>query len=77
MAARRRLAPGIVTPEIERIAEAAASEGGAAKVCGAGGGGMVSVWATPGTREKVGAAIRAAGFKIASFRLDLRGLEVD
>ena len=77
MAARKRLAPGVSSPEIEKIAEAAASEGGAAKVCGAGGGGMVSVWAVPGKREKVAAAIRAAGFKIASFRLDLRGLEVD
>jgi D-glycero-alpha-D-manno-heptose-7-phosphate kinase len=67
----------VSSPEIEKIAEAAASEGGAAKVCGAGGGGMVSVWAVPGTKEKVAAAIRAAGFKIVNFRLDLRGLEVD
>ena len=77
MEARKRLAPGVSTPEIEKIAAAAASEGGAAKVCGAGGGGMVSVWAAPGRKEKVAAAIRAAGFKIAAFRLDLRGLEVD
>ena len=77
MSARKGLAPGVSSPEIERIAEAAASEGGAAKVCGAGGGGMVLVWAVPGTREKVQAAIRAAGFKIVDFRLDLRGLEVD
>lgn len=77
MAARKRLAPGVSSPEIEKIAEAAASEGGAAKVCGAGGGGMVLVWAVPGTKEKVAAAIRAAGFKIIAFRVDLRGLEVD
>jgi D-glycero-alpha-D-manno-heptose-7-phosphate kinase len=76
MAARKRLAPGVSTPEIERIAEAAASEGGAAKICGAGGGGMVLVWAVPGKKEKVAAAIRSAGFKMASFRLDLRGIEV-
>jgi hypothetical protein len=38
---------------------------------------MVSVWAVPGSRDKVAAAIRAAGFKIIDFRLDLRGLEVD
>ena len=76
MEARKRLAPGVSTPEIEKIAAAAASEGGAAKICGAGGGGMVLVWAVPGKKEKVAAAIRAAGFKIASFRLDLRGLEV-
>ena len=76
MNARKGLAPGVSSPEIEKIAEAAASEGGAAKVCGAGGGGMVAVWAVPGKREKVAAAIRAAGFKTVAFRLDLRGLEV-
>jgi D-glycero-alpha-D-manno-heptose-7-phosphate kinase len=77
MEARKRLAPGVSSPEIERIAAAAASEGGAAKVCGAGGGGMVSVWAVPGRREKVVEALRKEGFKPAAFRLDLRGLEVE
>lgn len=77
MDARKRLAPGVSTPEIDRIAEAAASAGGAAKVCGAGGGGMVSVWSPPGRREAVAAAIRAAGFKVIAFRIDLRGLEVE
>lgn len=76
-AARKRLAPGVTTPEIDRIAEAAAAEGGAAKVCGAGGGGMVAVWAAPGRRGAVEAAIASAGFKPQSFRLDLRGLEVE
>jgi D-glycero-alpha-D-manno-heptose-7-phosphate kinase len=77
MASRIRLAPGVSSPEIDRIKEAAASAGGAAKVCGAGGGGMVSVWATPGKREGVQAALQAAGFKPIPFRLDLRGLEID
>jgi D-glycero-alpha-D-manno-heptose-7-phosphate kinase len=76
-AARKRLAPGVTTPEIDRIVEAARSEGGAAKVCGAGGGGMVSVWAPPGKRERVEAALVASGFKPVAFRLDLRGLEVE
>jgi len=77
MASRVRLAPGVSSPEIDRIKEAAASAGGAAKVCGAGGGGMVSVWATPGKRSGVEAALQAAGFKPVAFRLDLRGLEID
>jgi D-glycero-alpha-D-manno-heptose-7-phosphate kinase len=77
MEARIRLAPGVTSPEIDRIAQAAASAGGAAKVCGAGGGGMVSVWATPGKREKVETALQAAGFRPIVFRLDLRGLEVE
>lgn len=75
--ARKLLATGVTTPEIDRIAEAAAAADGAAKVCGAGGGGMVSVWAVPGKREKVAAAVTAAGFKVINFRLDLRGLEVE
>jgi hypothetical protein len=38
---------------------------------------MVSVWATPGKRSGVEAALQAAGFKPVAFRLDLRGLEID
>jgi D-glycero-alpha-D-manno-heptose-7-phosphate kinase len=76
-AARKRLAPGVTTPEIDRIAEIAAASGGAAKVCGAGGGGMVTVWAVPGRREKAEKALQEAGFKAIRFRLDLRGLEVE
>jgi D-glycero-alpha-D-manno-heptose-7-phosphate kinase len=76
MQARVRLAPGVSSPEIDRIARAAASEGGAAKVCGAGGGGMVSVWATPDRRPKVEEALRKEGFKPVPFRVDLRGLEI-
>lgn len=79
--ARKRLAPGVSSPEIDRIAAAARSAGGAAKVCGAGGGGMVAVWAVPGrrgkgTRERVVEALAGAGFRPVPFRLDLRGLEV-
>jgi D-glycero-alpha-D-manno-heptose-7-phosphate kinase len=77
MQSRVRLAPGVSSPEIDRIRDAAASAGGAAKVCGAGGGGMVSVWATPGKRAAVEAALQAAGFKPVAFRLDLRGLEIE
>jgi len=75
--ARKRLAPGVTSPEIDRIAAAAQSAGGAAKVCGAGGGGMVAVWAPPGRREAVESAVKSAGFKSVPFRVDLRGLEVE
>jgi D-glycero-alpha-D-manno-heptose-7-phosphate kinase len=80
--ARKRLSPAVTTPEIDRIAEVAQANGGAAKVCGAGGGGMVAVWAPPGeggpgSREAVEGALRAGGFKIIPYRLDLRGLEID
>ena len=76
--ARKRLAPGVTTPEIDRIVEAAASAGGAAKVCGAGGGGMVAVWAPAGRGRRDGRRrAQAAGFKTVPFRVDLRGLEVE
>jgi D-glycero-alpha-D-manno-heptose-7-phosphate kinase len=75
--ARKRLAPGVTTPEVDRIVEAAVSAGGAAKVCGAGGGGMVAVWAPPGRRDAAAAAVQSAGFKAVPFRVDLRGLEVE
>jgi D-glycero-alpha-D-manno-heptose-7-phosphate kinase len=75
--ARTRLAPGVTTPEVDRIVEAAVSAGGAGKVCGAGGGGMVTVWAPPGRREAAAAAVTAAGFKLVPFRVDLRGLDVE
>src|SRR5439155_1560966 len=68
---------GVSSREIDRIAAAAQSAGGAAKVCGAGGGGMVAVWAPPGRREGVESAVTSAGFKSVSFRVDLRGLEVE
>jgi D-glycero-alpha-D-manno-heptose-7-phosphate kinase len=76
-AARKRLAPGVTTPEVDAIVAAAESAGGAAKVCGAGGGGMVAVWAPPGRREAAAAAVQAAGFKPVPFRVDLRGLDVE
>ena len=76
-AARQQLAPGVTTPEIDRIAEIAAAAGCAAKVCGAGGGGMVCVWAPLGRRESVSRALREAGFGLPGFRLDLRGLDVE
>ncbi|HEY7676513.1 MAG TPA: hypothetical protein VIG69_05550 [Candidatus Methylomirabilis sp.] len=80
--ARKRLAPGVTTPDIDRIAEVAREAGGAAKVCGAGGGGLVAVWATPGAREAgrreaVETALRASGYRTFPVRVDLLGLEVE
>jgi mevalonate kinase len=72
----------VTTPEIDRIVEIAESHGGAAKVCGAGGGGVVAVWAAPGSRgqgprERVAAALESEGLRAFPFRADLRGLEVE
>jgi D-glycero-alpha-D-manno-heptose-7-phosphate kinase len=78
--ARKRLFPGVTTPEIDRVVEVAREAGGAAKACGAGG--VVAVWAPPGAREagrreKVQAAVTAAGFRVFPVRVDLLGLEVE
>jgi D-glycero-alpha-D-manno-heptose-7-phosphate kinase len=75
--ARKRLGPGVSSPELDQIVEAAASAGGAAKACGAGGGGIAAAWAPPGRREAVAAALADAGFPPLAFRVDLRGLEVN
>jgi D-glycero-alpha-D-manno-heptose-7-phosphate kinase len=74
--ARKQLAPGVTSPEIDRIVEVARAAGGAAKVCGAGGGGMVAVWCAPGRRAEAEAALRAAGFPPVSFALDFEGVRV-
>ncbi len=80
--ARKRLAPGWTTPEIDQIADVVRAAGGAAKVCGAGGGGIVAVWAPPGgrgpgLREAVLEAVKAAGLKLFPARVDVCGLDVE
>ena len=65
--------------EVTRIARVA---GGAARPCGPGPKSLMLVWAEPGTRqdgprERVAAALKAAGFRTFPCRLDLRGLEVE
>jgi D-glycero-alpha-D-manno-heptose-7-phosphate kinase len=74
--ARKRLAPSVTTPEVDRIVEIALQAGGAAKVCGAGGGGMVAVWDARGEREALARALAAAGFSPVPFRVDAAGLSV-
>ncbi|HSM52316.1 MAG TPA: hypothetical protein VLA75_13020, partial [Thermoanaerobaculia bacterium] len=76
--ARRELAPGISTPEIEAILAATAAAGaGGGKACGAGGGGCVAVLAPAGRRTRVEAAGRGAGGAAIAARPAVRGLEVD
>jgi len=59
-AARRELAPGISTPEIEAIIGRATSAGAwGAKTCGAGGGGSVAILCPPEQREAIRQALIA------------------
>ena len=76
-ALRRKNAPGISTPLIEKLMRAAMDNGAqAGKVCGAGGGGCVIFICDPQAREQVAAAVRAAGGRIVPFRLAREGVTV-
>ncbi|MFN8644556.1 MAG: GHMP kinase [Candidatus Binatia bacterium] len=76
-ATRTQLAPGVSTPEIDRLLAAASAAGAwAGKVCGAGGGGCVFALTPPERREAVRAAWRAAGARVLDAAVEPRGLEV-
>ena len=74
--ARRSLAPGVATPEVDRIVEMAVAQGGAAKVCGAGGGGIVLALAPKQHREALVGDLNGQGFKVLDAKVDRVGLHV-
>lgn len=75
---RKRLAPGVSTPEIERLISIARGAGAqAAKVCGAGGGGCMIVFAEPDRLPAVRAALTSAGAQVLNYRVETQGLIVD
>jgi D-glycero-alpha-D-manno-heptose-7-phosphate kinase len=60
-AARRRLAPDVCPPELDRLARTAEENGATAvKACGAGGGGSLLVWHPPGARESIVSSLEGA-----------------
>lgn len=72
---RRALAPGITTPRIEAIANAATAAGAlASKVCGAGGGGCMVTVTSPERRSAVEDAIAAAGGTLMPFEIEPNGV---
>jgi D-glycero-alpha-D-manno-heptose-7-phosphate kinase len=74
---RRRNAPKISTPLIDRLIATARRNGGlAAKVCGAGGGGCVFFFTEDGARERVSQAIAREGARVLAVRVTARGLTV-
>lgn len=75
--ARRRLAPAVSSPELERILDAALEAGAdSGKACGAGGGGCLLVASKPANRPRVEEAIRAAGGSLVAFHVDTEGLQM-
>jgi D-glycero-alpha-D-manno-heptose-7-phosphate kinase len=74
---RKRLAPGVTTPQIETLVAAATAAGAtAAKVCGAGGGGCLVCYSDPAVRPAVAAALDGAGARVLAAGIDREGLRV-
>lgn len=74
---RRRNAPGITTPLIDRLIAVTRRAGSTgAKVCGAGGGGCVLFLAEPEAKAKVAAAIAREGATVLPVEVAPRGVRV-
>jgi D-glycero-alpha-D-manno-heptose-7-phosphate kinase len=74
---RRRNIRTISTPLIDRVISSTRRNGAlAGKVCGAGGGGCVTLLIEPDARERVEAAVAAAGAKVLPVRIDRSGVQV-
>ena len=59
--ARRRLAPEVCPPDLDSIIAAGLQAGASAiKACGAGGGGSILVWHSPGARDAITSALEGA-----------------
>jgi len=75
---RKRLAPGVTTPQMERLVEKALVNGAeAAKVCGAGGGGCIAFLCADGRKADVERALAAEqGAEVINWRFSPEGLVV-
>jgi D-glycero-alpha-D-manno-heptose-7-phosphate kinase len=74
---RKRLAPGVTTPEIDDLMRRASVAGAtAAKVCGAGGGGCLFCYGPPDRRVPIAAALQQGGARILDFHIETEGLRV-
>jgi len=75
---RKRLAPGVTTPQMDHLVEVALANGAdAAKVCGAGGGGCIAFLCAEGRRAEVETALRREeGAEVMDWKLSHEGLTV-
>lgn len=77
-ATRKRLAPGVTTPSIDRLLDAAIEAGAwAGKVCGAGGGGCLFVLAPPDRADAVREAWSGLGARVLDCSVDVEGLRLE
>lgn len=75
---RKRLAPGVTTPQMERLVETALANGAeAAKICGAGGGGCIAFLCTEGRKADVERALMGEeGAEVINWKYSREGLVV-
>jgi D-glycero-alpha-D-manno-heptose-7-phosphate kinase len=74
---RKRLADGVTTPQIEALMSAGKANGGiAGRVCGAGGGGCMTMFCRPGAQAAVIEAMEAIGATHMPYAIDREGLVV-
>jgi D-glycero-alpha-D-manno-heptose-7-phosphate kinase len=72
---RKRLAPGVTTPEIDALFERAQEAGAlAGKVCGAGGGGCLFCLVEPDRRTAVASALSSLGATVLPVTIESKGL---
>lgn len=65
--ARIQLSSGFSSPKIEQLKQLSVKNGGkAVKICGAGGGGCVFVWADPEQKASLTQKIESEGFRVLS-----------
>jgi D-glycero-alpha-D-manno-heptose-7-phosphate kinase len=75
---RKRLAPGVTTPQMDMlVAKALANGAEAAKVCGAGGGGCIAFLCAEGRRTDVERALsEEEGVEVLDWKLAREGLVI-
>lgn len=75
---RKRLAPGVTTPQMDRLVEKALANGAeAAKICGAGGGGCIAFLCAEGRKADVERALmEEEGAEVLDWKFSPEGLLV-
>jgi D-glycero-alpha-D-manno-heptose-7-phosphate kinase len=74
---RKKNAPGITTPLIDRLVESTRKAGAVgAKVCGAGGGGCVFILVERGAKDAVVAAVEREGGTVLTAEVARRGVRL-
>jgi D-glycero-alpha-D-manno-heptose-7-phosphate kinase len=74
---RKGLAPGVTTPDIDAMLQAAGDAGAyGGKVCGAGGGGCLFCIGEPASVPAIRAALQRTGARLLDFHIEQDGLRL-